>query len=217
MFCLYYSFRLVEPKNHTKKSGNIYFHLKEAFNNFVHNKKLRLLSVSSILGYGFGEASYQFQSAFYNTIWPVWAIGIAKTLSNLGATLSFHFGGRIIKKFNGLKILIIDNVYNRIINITATAFPTVLSPLLMSTGSIFYGVTSVAKSALMQKEFTNEQRATMGSLNSFAGNVFFGILAICLGFLADKVSPARALLILQIFQIGNLFIYWKLFKHNVNQ
>lgn len=68
--------------------------------------------------------------------------------------------------------------------------------------------------ALMQKEFTNEQRATMGSLNSFAGSILFGILAFLLGFLADKVSPARALLILQICQIGNLWIYWKLFKHH---
>ena len=69
----------------------------------------------------------------------------------------------------------------------------------------------------MQKEFTNEQRATMGSLDSFAGSIFFGILAFLLGFLADSFSPARALLILQIVQIGNLLIYWKLFRHERNQ
>jgi hypothetical protein len=65
----------------------------------------------------------------------------------------------------------------------------------------------------MHKEFTNEQRATMGSLDSFAGSIVFGILAILLGLTADLLSPAKAILILQVFQIGNLFIYWKLFKH----
>lgn len=213
ILCVYLSLQLIEPKIHTAESGNIYVHLQESIRNFLRNKKLRLLSISSILGEGFGEASYLFQSAFYNTLWPVWAIGLAKTLSNLTATASYHFSGRLIKKFDGIKILIIDNVYNRVVNIFALVFPTVLSPLLMSTGSAFYGVTSVARSALMQKEFTNEQRATMGSLNSFAGSIFFGVLSISLGFAADTLSPGRALLLLQLFQIANLWVYLKLFRH----
>ena len=214
LVCFYLAFKLIEPKLHSSQSGNIYQHLKEAYINFINNKKLRLLSVSSILGYGFGEAGYKFKSAFYNTLWPVWAIGIAKTLSNVGATISFRFSGKIIKKFGATKMLLVDNIYNRIINIFSTAFPTVFSPLLMSSTSIFFGVTTVAKSTLMQKEFANDQRATMGSLNSFAGSIFFGIIAFTLGFVADKLTPATALLLLQIFQIGNLFIYWKLFKHD---
>ena len=103
------------------------------------------------------------------------------------------------------------------INIFSTAVPTVLSPLLMSTTSVFHGVTTVAKSGLMQREFSDEQRATMGSLNSFAGSIFFGILAFALGFLADQLTPTKALLVLQIFQIGNLFLYLKLFKYDFNR
>jgi len=215
VICLYLSFQLKELKTHSSESGNIYIHLKAAFKNFTQNKKLRLLSLTSIFGYAFGEASYQFQSAFYNTLWPVWAVGIAKTISNIGAALSFHFSGRILRRFKGLKIikiLIIDNIYNRIVNIISTAFPTILSPLIMSTTSVFYGVTSVTKNTLMQKEFSNEQRATMGSLNSFAGSIVFGVLAFILGFVADKVTPSKALLTLQFFQIINLWFYWKLFN-----
>ncbi|MDO8610319.1 MAG: hypothetical protein Q7R95_07250, partial [bacterium] len=164
-------------------------------------------------GYAFGEASYQFQSAFYNTLLPIWAIGIVKTISNIGAAFSFHFSGKILRKYNGLKILIVDSIYNRIINIISTAFPTILSPLLMSTTSVLYGITSVTKNTLMQKEFTNEQRATMGSLNSFAGSIVFGIFAFLLGLVADKVTPSKALLGMQFFQMINLWFYWKLFKH----
>lgn len=214
LLCLLLSFQLREPKLHTNKSGNIYLHLKEAVNNFLHNRKLRLLSLSSVVGYALGEASYQFQSAFYNTLWPVWAIGIAKTLSNVGGGLSFHFSGKIIKKFNNLAVLVADNIFCRIMNSIATLFPSVISPFLMSSTSLFYGVTTVVRSTLMQKEFKNEQRATMGSLNSFAGSIFFGLVAFSLGFVADKLTPARALLFLQLFQLSNLFIYWKLFKHN---
>ena len=215
LLCFYLAFKLKDTKLHKSQSGNIYIRLRDAYKSFLNSKKLRLLSASSILGYGFGEAGYQFQAAFYSTLWPVWAIAIAKTLSNLGAAASFHFSGRIIKRFNGVKILLIDNIYSRIINMLSTAFPTVLSPLLMSSTSVFYGVATVAKNSLMQKEFSNDQRATMGSLNSFAGSIFFGLISLLLGFVADELSPGYAIFILQLFQIGNLFIYWKLFKHEM--
>ena len=212
IICFYLSLKLVEPKLNSKNSGNIYSHLKDAFINFKKNKKLRTLSISSISGYAFGEVSYQFQSAFYATIWPVWAISLAKTLSNVGATISFHFSGKITKKLGEIQTVIIDNIYSRFINIFSTAFPTIFSPLLMSTTSIFYGATSVAKNSLFQKEFRDEQRATMGSLNSFAGSILFGIIAFIVGFAADKISPAKALMALNIIQFINLWLYFKVFN-----
>jgi MFS family permease len=214
ILCTILSFLLVDPTVHSKESGNIFGDFKKAFLYFLRNKKLRLLSLSSVIGYAFGESSYQFQSAFYNTIWPLWAIGIAKTLSNLGAAVSFYFSGKLIKKFDSLKILVADNLVNRLVNIIAIVFPSVFSPILMSSTSLFFGVTTVARSSLMQKEFTTEQRATMGSLDSFAGSILFGIVAFSVGLVADTLSPARAFLILQIFMFANLWVYWRLFKHS---
>lgn len=213
IICFVLAFQLIEPSIHKYGSGNIYLHLKDAYQSFIKNKKLRLLSLSSILGYGFGEASYLFIPAFYNTLWPVWALGVAATFSNTLATFSFHFSGKLIRKFGAVKIMLIDNITNRIIGIISTVFPTMLSPFFLSSTSLFHGVTTVAKSTLMQKEFSNEQRATMGSLNAFVGSVFFGIVAFILGFTADQLSPAKAILLLQLFQFINLFIYWKLFRH----
>jgi MFS family permease len=208
------AFQLIEPKVHIKKAGNMQAHLKEAFFGFIHNRKLRLLSLSSILGYGFGEASYQFTPAFYNSLWPIWAVGLARTLSNIAGGASFHFAGRLIRKFGGLKLMIVDNITNRVVGIFSTLFPTILSPFLMSATSIFYGTTTVAKGALMQKEFRQEQRATMDSLDSLAGSIFFGIVSLLIGIAADKLSPGRAIFLLQIFQISNTFIYLKLFHHD---
>ena len=63
-----------------------------------------------------------------------------------------------------------------------------------------------------QKEFKSGQRATMGSLDSFAGSIVFGVVAILLGFLADKISPAAAIIFIQIFLSLNIIIFYKLFK-----
>jgi len=77
---LFLSFFLIEPKIHSEKSGNLYLHLKDAFSNFVRNRKIRLVSITSMIIFGIGEAVYHFQAAFYKLLWPIWAIGIAKTI-----------------------------------------------------------------------------------------------------------------------------------------
>lgn len=214
--CLIIAFQLIEPKVHSDESGNIYGHIGEAVRKFSESYRLRLLSISSILSYGFGEASYLFQAAFYSTLWPIWAIGVAKTLSNVGATASFWFSGTIIKKYGAPKLLFITDLYSRGVNIIASAFPSVFSPILMSSTSLIYGVASVSENSLMQKEFTQKQRATMGSLNSFAGSIFFGIIAYSLGRAADSFSPAHALLALHLVRIPTIGLYWLLFKNSIH-
>lgn len=211
------SFYLVEPKIKDKINTNIYYHLKEAVDKFKQNHKLRMLSLSSIISYGIGEASWEFQVAFYNTLLPVWALGIAKTLSNIGAALSFHFSGRIIKRFSALKLLLLSSIYNRFVNLIALIFPTIFSPILMTSTSLNFGVTTVAKNSLLQKEFTHEQRATMGSLNSFAGSIFFAIFAYFLGLIADSFGPAKTLIFATILSFSATWIYWKLFAQDNRQ
>lgn len=214
LFCLVLSFYLIEPKIEEKIDSNIYSHLKEAVVKFKQNNKLRMLSLSSIISYGVGEASWQFQTAFYNTLWPIWALGIAKTLSNIGAAFSFQFSGRIIRKFSALKLLLASSLYNRTIGLVATLFPTMVSPLLMSSTSLTFGASTVAESSLMQAEFTEKQRATMGSLNSFAGSLFFAIFAYFLGLVADSAGPAKALVLVNVVLLSVTVIYTKLFRQS---
>lgn len=208
------SLRMIEPKIHKVETTNIYVHLKEAISLFKKNNNLRTLSLSSIVGYAQGEAGYQFRSAFINTIWPVWAIGLAKMLSNIGAAISFHFSGKIIKKYKSFPILIFGKVYSLLSNVIATIYPTIFSPVLLSSNSAFFGTGSVSMSGLLQKEYSSHQRSTMGSLNSLFGSVAFAFVSFGLGFFADQVGPAKALLSLQVLASISLFLIWKLFRRN---
>lgn len=212
LVCLFIAFNFIEPKVKSRISGNVYTHLTDSIRDIMKNSKLRLLTLSSIFSFGFGEASYQFRGAFYIMVWPIWLIGFAAMISNFGAIFGFYFSGKIIDKLGGTRILVLSAVYNRFIDFVALIFASSLSPLLMSTTSLHYGVAFTAKNAMMQKEFTEHQRATMASLASFGGSICFGLVTVALGLVADMLDPRIALLLLEFMLLLNIYIYWKLFK-----
>lgn len=213
IICIFLAFKLIEPKAIERQTGNIYAHLKESVRLFIRNSKLRLLSVSDIYSFGLGEAGWQFKSAFINMVWPVWAVGIPSFISNIGATAGFLYAGKVIKKYGGAKVLLFVSIYDKVIGFISLIFISVFSPLLMTTTSFNYGLSTTAKNSLMQKEFTDSQRATMSSLNSLVGSLFFAVVAYLIGFVADKFNPAQALLMLTILSTPNIWVYWRLFRH----
>lgn len=210
--CILISLFFREPKVHKKESTNIYSHLSESLKIFITNKRLRYLSLSGILSYGIGESAWLFRSVFIQLLWPIWAIGIAQTASNIGATISFYFSGKLINKFKEFNLLIFGSIYAFVINLVSFVFPTVLSPALLSSTSLLFGVHMVAKNNLMQKVFTDHQRATMGSLDSLGQSIFFGVFSIILGTVADKVGPINALIFAVVLSAPVTLLVLKSYK-----
>lgn len=209
------SLQIIEPSEHTKNNSNIFSHLKESLEQFRHNYKLRLLTIATAFRFSLGESAYFFRSAFINTLWPLWAIGISYTLSNLSGAVSFYFSGKVIDKFGSKRILYFEIISNRVVNFIALLFPTMLSPILMSSTSLTYGVSSVATNSLMQQEFSQQQRATMSSLNSLIGSIVFGVFSVLLGWQADLFGPATALITANVLLLIPLFFYRKIFTKNI--
>ena len=215
LICLFISFWFVEPKMHTKDiSENIFYHLKESWKAFAKSIKLRKLSLAHILDYGIGETNHQFKPAFIALLWPTWALGIARSLDNLFAFFGFQFAGKIIEKFKAIKTLFSQKIISRLNSLIFIGFPNMISPLMLSVNSFFFGVGTTASRTLLHKEFTDKQRATMASLNALAGSLFFGVFAIILGLIADKIGPVKALLLGEVLMISVVLIYWDLFKRH---
>lgn len=213
VFCLLISLQFIEPKIYTRESGNIYAHLREAVHNLVSNRRLRWFSAASILTFAVGEASFQFRAVFIQMLWPLWAIGFSRTIAAGLAAFSFYLSGRLIKRFGERKLLTGSVFYSETIVLLSTLFPTVLSPILMGTTSIFFGVKTVSLGGLMQREFTPQQRATMGSLNAFAGSIAMAAVSLLLGFLADRLGVVAALLIATVpMLVLPLWMYNKAFQ-----
>jgi MFS family permease len=208
VIALFISLQMTEPRVHSPADTNIYAHLREAFQNIVNNPRLRIISIASILSFAIGESAWLFRSTFIETLWPVWALGIAQMIGNLTAAVSYYFAGRLIRRFGELRLLVGGMSIGEATNLFALIFPSILSPLIMSANSIFYGVNTVAKGGLMQREFTDQQRATMGSLTSFGGSLVFVVFSVLLGALADRTSPVTALIVAAALGLIPMALYW---------
>lgn len=201
-----------EPQINREVATNIFAHIREALSLFQKNRRLRMLSLADAIGFAQGEAGYQFRAAFIQTLWPLWAVGFAKMLSNVGAALSFHFAGGIVRKHHSLPVLLFGKLYGLVSNSVATVLPTPISPILLSSNSLFFGTSTVASSDLLQHEYSAAQRATMTSLTALLSSFAFAIVAFGVGLIADAIGPARALLSLQALAVVSLLLNWNIFK-----
>ncbi|MFN8376299.1 MAG: hypothetical protein U0694_25940 [Anaerolineae bacterium] len=116
-------------------------------------------------------------------------------LANATAAFSFYFAGRIIRRFGELRLLLGGISISEAVHVFGMLVPTVFSPALISLTSVFFGVKTVAIGGLLQREFTDEQRATMGSLTSFADSIAMAVFSFGLGALADRIGVTPALVL----------------------
>ena len=206
------SLLFVEPQKTRKNVESVFLHFRSALLNCWRNVRIRDISIASIIESGIGEASWSFQAVFYNSLLPVWIVSLMMSLNYLASTVSFRLSGKIISKFKAINVLIYQVVYSRVLNIFALVYPTIISPAIMAISSLSYGPSTVAKSTLLQNEFTNKERATMSSINSLLGNCLSAIIAILIGLSADKFGPAKSLLLAQFCLLLVAFLYIRIKK-----
>lgn len=207
------SLRFIEPKSRYKDGTNIYSHLREAVKLFIANKKLRLLSLASILENSFSELAYQFRGAFYQTLWPLWAIGLTNILSHVFVSTGLAMSGKVLEKIKAETAVFLKSLFDRVISLLALLFPTVFSPALMSSTSFLYGLGLVAESELRQREFQDNQRATMNSLISLGRAMGAALMTLVLGKVADTVGPRQALIMMALLSFSATFVYWIIRKN----
>ena len=159
---------------------------------------------------------HQFTPAFISTVWPIWSLGIYRSLCNVAAFFGSYNAGKMLQKFSSFRVLIAGELIGMVITLIAVLFPGVWSPILIASTSVTFGITLVSLNALMQKEFSDTQRATMGSINSLFGNIFFALFAYLFGVMADHLGTRGPIMISEFLGLSVAYIYWKLFRNQHN-
>lgn len=207
------SYGFIEPRRRLVTDQGGHLSLKAALRFFKSSQALRRLGLVQAIQLGIGEGSWPLVIVFYNSMLPAWLASLIVTSHFLISIVSYRLSGWIIKKLSALTLLIMQEVYARIIFLFALLLPTAASPILMALASILFGAGEVAKSLLLQERLTNNQRATMSSTVSLVGSGLYAICSVLLGFLADQWGIVNTLLTVQVLSLPILWLYLQLRKN----
>ena len=208
VLCLF----IVEPPRQSHEEGCAGQHMLKALSLIIRHPSLRWLAFASAMKTGISQTSYSFTPGFVESVWPLWLTPVYRLAQNGLGSVSFWFAGSITKRFGALKALFACSIFINTLALVAYTTASIFSPLLLIITELAYGVTRTSDSALQQETFSDAQRATMGSLISFAGALIASLSSVMIGWLADGLGPSTSLIILLLFNVPISLIYFGLYR-----
>ncbi|ONI76047.1 hypothetical protein ALI144C_35675 [Actinosynnema sp. ALI-1.44] len=210
VLCVLVALRVREPRVHGPNESKVLAHLGSALRGIRRSPVLRRMTLVSALRYS-GESAAQLSPVFVAGLWPLWALGLWRTFGHGMSFVGFRVSGWVIGRVGATRTLLFGELFDNVANFVALVVPTVFSPVLL--GSPAYGMSTVAQQTLLQREFTDRERATMGSLASLLGSVLYGLVALGAGLVADRWGIVAALLAIQAVVLVALPLAWWVHAH----
>jgi MFS family permease len=210
VLCVLLAWGVREPRVHGPLDSNVLAHLGAALRGIRRSPVLRRMTLVSALRYS-GESAAQLSPVFVTGLWPLWALGLWRTFGHGVAFVGFRVSGWVIGRVGAARTLLFGELFDNVANVVALAKPTVFSPVLL--GSPAFGMSTVAQQTLLQREFSDRERATMGSLASLLGSVFYALVALGAGLVADRWGIVAALLAIQAVVLIALPLAWWVHAH----
>ena len=189
------SFLLKEAPLHKEVNSNPFKHFFKALLYFKKNKRLFSFAVADSMHYGLNESSFTINAAFFKTIMPVEFLGVLRFAGYMLSSVTSFLSAKIASFIGLNKTILFGAVADNIVNIFSVLSANIFSPLFKTAGSGFFGIYSPATGAFVQKEASDEERATIVAFASLLNSGFFALGTLLIGHLADIYSPWTAMLI----------------------
>ena len=205
--------KLTEPKKTYEDDSTNILHIFKSLKYLLKHKRLRTISLAETLHYGLNEAAFDFNAVFFKQFVPEWSLGIFRSIghfaNSFGNYLSFLSAKRWGLKFTILFGACCDNL-NNIISVLAAS---VWSPIIKIISTFCSGLKDPAGDTLIQNDCSAQERATILSIISLFGSLFYSLCAILIGMLADITSPYTAMLYFYILALMSNSLFFVALKN----
>ena len=198
---------------------NPFKHFIKAFSYFRKNKRLLYFTIADSTHFGLNESSFTLNAAFFKTIMPVEFLGVLRFLGHFTASVTSFFSSRIAKIIGVEGTVLLGATMDNFVNVLSVLFANWLSPILKTAGSGCFGFYSPATGVFIQREISNEERATLVSFTTLMNTFFYSLGTLIIGKLADMYSPQTAMLIgyTSALILNSLFLFAFKQKGRFNQ
>ena len=160
-----------------------------------------------------GQTAYNMEGVYFSALIPSSLIPLARLFRQFTGAIGFYMAA-FANKIGFLKTLIFSNAGSFVFNSVGLLLNGIATPFMNSVTNLFYGFNHTAYNALLQENFSDEQRATMQNIQSLLSSISGGILLLIFGKIADNYSLFTAMWCTVALDFIVAYAYWKLFKRN---
>lgn len=194
------AFFYLEPSNINRPTENPWQHFIKSLLLLCRNRRLLNFALLKSFNYSLSAANWRFIGAYYETLIGGWLINIVRVLQETMGFIGFKLM-KIASRFEAAQLLFVSVSVNALIKLLALVINTTATPFIMVSSTLFYGVSCTVENTLLQQQFTDRQRATMGSVVSLAGGFMALIVFTLTGIIADLSSARIAIFLLLFFRL----------------
>ena len=188
------AYLFVEPKRiaEQKRTTSI-AHFFIAFRRLWRNKRLRFYAWLTLMNESVGETYEQIETAYFQTLIKEWLINVMRFIKLISGMIGFAVVP-YVKRFGSVKLFFTSVSLNEILKIIGVTLNNTVAPFIMSFVNFCWGISTTAKTDILQQEFSPNQRATMQSIIEVVKGIMTAIIMYLFGVLADISSPKMAII-----------------------
>ncbi|MCL2439126.1 MAG: hypothetical protein FWD15_01285 [Alphaproteobacteria bacterium] len=202
---------LVEPKSYRPRKNASLGHFMAAVGNFMKNRRARKIALAGTMDTSWGETQYRLNSVYYALFVPLWAVDFIVFIARAFAGISFYIAIHL-RKIGLFQMALVSNLWKFIMVGLGLLLNNIASPFIMAASSLGTGPQTSAVSALMQKEFSDSERAAMRAVVNMFGSLMLATSFWIFGLVADLYSAHIALLGLLAYKGLITVYYWRLMR-----
>lgn len=200
------AFLYVEPKCVERTKDNAWRHFVKSLRLLLRRPKLIKFALVKSLNYGFNAANWRFAGAYYETLIAPWLINAVRIVQEFMGFVGYRLV-RLVKRRESKKMLFVSLLANALIKLAGVVINTAATPFIMVSSTLCHGVSSTVENTLLQRQFTDRQRATMGSVVSLFAGFLSVFIFMATGAIADYASARTAIFLLIFMRIAVAFGY----------
>lgn len=180
----------------------------DAIKYLLKHKRLRIISLAETWHYGLNEAAFDFNSVFFKQFVPEWSLGIFRSIGHFANSVGNYFSFLSAKRWS-LKFTILFGAFcDNLNNIISVLAASVWSPIIKIVSTFCSGLKEPAQDTLIQNDCSAQERATILSIISLIGSLFYSLCAILIGILADITSPYTAMLCFDVLALTSNCLFF---------
>lgn len=188
-------------------------HFKTSLTVILKNKKLLYLAIVQIIVFTSGGVVYQFEPEYIKKLWDISGTGYFRFLTHLATAIGTWISIIIVKRLKYFNTMLFSSIYTVFAYLIGISLNNLITPIIFVSTLLIAGISDTARECLMQKEITDKQRATIGSIVSLFTTAGIALYGLLIGIIAEFINQRFVLLIAVVLEIIALPIYF-LYKNN---